>query len=719
MKTVSSLRRVGVFSLLDDKEIAEVNRHLGTIDLSAGETLFREGDVGNDLYVLMEGRVAIGIRLPDGTDHEITQFTSGDFFGEMSIFDNAPRSATCRALEKTVLFGLSKKAFSDIIDDHPQIAIKLMYRMLNVTTQRLRNTSELVTDMVLWGQEARKRAVTDELTGAYNRRFLEDSIGNYVAEAGEKGLPLSLVMADLDNFRQINEQYGSAKGDEAIKEAVRVFRENLRAGDVVARYGGDEFVVIMPETDPDTAAAAAVTVCREVSRLRLLGRPEGPVLAISASLGVAGYPRDARDLKTLKACADAALYRAKEEGRNRVVSAGAHGPVVTPPKAPVLKRTLGLNEKNAVISRIIDAMTSRRRFLILGHVNPDDDCIASMIAFSLLLHLFYREASIFIGGQPHDRFHYLLEICRYNSIRVLSPKDPLPPNIDALVLCDTPKPSMMVMHPQGAALLSDPGVLRIEIDHHIGADSEYFGDEGYQLVTEASSASELIGHILLKLRRRKDLQEGFQIVDLFPRNLVLAILTGIVGDSNMGQFLKSERERKYYRIFSTMFNEMLAQATVKRSNFFTMDEVYKELQKLSNKEERCFSYMMDRKRFSRSIGYVALSAEDMEPLYDSLDDDTIVSTARAVADRLAEESTKLSLVAFYDNPKKSDLIQFRVRRSGAYKKFDLRLLMTLFSIENGGGHEGAIGFRIPRDKVSDFKIFVKNIVSGIEKVLPM
>ncbi len=325
---------------------------------------------------------------------------------------------------------------------------------------------------------------------------------------------------------------------------------------------------------------------------------------------------------------------------------------------------------------------------------------------------------IFIGGRPHDRFHYLLEICRYNSIRVLSAEDPLPPNIDALVLCDTPKPSMMVMHPQGTALLSDPGVLRIEVDHHIGADSEYFGDEDYRLVTEASSASELIGHILLKLRRRKDLWEGFQIVDLFPRNLVLAILTGIIGDSNMGQFLRSERERKYYRIFSTMFNEMLAQTTVKRSNFFTMDEVYRELQKLSNKEERCFSYMMDRKNFSPSIGYVALSAKEMEPLYDDLDDDTIVSTARAVADRLAEESAKLSLVAFYDNPKKSDLIQFRVRRSSAYKKFDLRALMALFSIQSGGGHEGAIGFRIPRGEVDDFDAYIKKIVSGIEEAIP-
>ncbi len=125
-------------------------------------------------------------------------------------------------------------------------------------------------------------------------------------------------------------------------------------------------------------------------------------------------------------------------------------------------------------------------------------------------------------------------------------------------------------------------MLRIEIDHHLAADSGYFGDEGYRLVTEASSASELVGHILLKLEGRRDLLERHQVAELFPRNLVLAILTGIIGDSNMGQYLKSRREKRYYQIFSTMFNDMLSRRTTKKTNFFTMDQVFTELQKLSD-----------------------------------------------------------------------------------------------------------------------------------------
>ena len=78
--------------------------------------------------------------------------------------------------------------------------------------------------------------------------------------------------------------------------------------------------------------------------------------------------------------------------------------------------------------------------------------------------------------------------------------------------------------------------------------------------------------------------------ELFPRNLVLAILTGIIGDSNMGQYLKSRREKRYYQIFSGMFNDMLSRRTTKKTNFSTMDQVFTELQKLSDHEEDCFRY---------------------------------------------------------------------------------------------------------------------------------
>jgi single-stranded DNA-specific DHH superfamily exonuclease len=148
-----------------------------------------------------------------------------------------------------------------------------------------------------------------------------------------------------------------------------------------------------------------------------------------------------------------------------------------------------------------------------------------------------------------------------------------------------------------------------------------------------------------------------------------------------------------------------------------MDQVFSELQKLSVHEEDCFSYMLARKRRAGSLGVVALSEEEMKPLYGRCDEETIVSGARVIADKLAEESGKLGLVAYYDNPERSELVQFRLRRAGGWKKYDLRRLLDLFSIANGGGHEGAIGFRVPRSDIKDFEGYVKKLQEGIEKAI--
>lgn len=148
-----------------------------------------------------------------------------------------------------------------------------------------------------------------------------------------------------------------------------------------------------------------------------------------------------------------------------------------------------------------------------------------------------------------------------------------------------------------------------------------------------------------------------------------------------------------------------------------MNEVFSELQKLTTYEQGCFGYMMDHRKRSGSISYVALSGDEMVQMYAGCDDDAIITTARVVADRLAEESGILGLVAYYDNPARSDLVQFRLRRSVAWKKYDLRGLLARFSISNGGGHEGAIGFRIPRSEIADFDSYVSTLLDGIEKAI--
>lgn len=374
-----------------------------------------------------------------------------------------------------------------------------------------------------------------------------------------------------------------------------------------------------------------------------------------------------------------------------------------------------IHEKNLIINNIIRAIMERHSFLICGHKNPDEDCISSMVACAILLSKFDKQPMVYIGGAVPENLQYLINICKYNSIRILRRKTVPPAMIDTVIFCDTAKRSMIDLSRKLQSLASGKKVIRIEFDHHIGADSEYLGDEGYRLVDEASSACELVGYLALKMNEKKGLLQNFMISDVFSRNLVLAILTGILGDTQKGQFLKSRRERKYYSIFAKLYNDILMRMTVKETNFNNMEEVFNELQQLSEAEERCYEYIMKRQRLSNSIGYVVLDGADMDHLHRHFDDETLVAVSKAVANELAEKAGKVGLICYFDRPGTSDLIQFRMRRSQAFRVFDLRQVLEIFKIKNGGGHEGAIGFRLPRNSIADINAYVGDMIARLER----
>jgi diguanylate cyclase (GGDEF)-like protein len=286
-----------------------------------GRILFQEGEEGNELFIIKSGCMGISIRLPDGKEQVLRDFGPGDFFGEMSIFEDEPRSATCYALETAVLYSMEKSDFFRILESDPSIAIKIMYRMSSITTERLRNTSEFLTDMVLWGEEARKRAITDSLTGAFNRQYLEDSLERMFRNALKENRPLALIMVDLDHFRRINDGYGHGAGDRILLAAVEVFHRHLRKEDVLARYGGDEFTMVLADTDLEEASRIAEGIRRDVEKISTLKRRRGRPDGITTSQGIAVYPDHARELRVLREMADKALYKSKEEGRNRVSAA--------------------------------------------------------------------------------------------------------------------------------------------------------------------------------------------------------------------------------------------------------------------------------------------------------------------------------------------------------------------------------------------------------------
>jgi diguanylate cyclase (GGDEF)-like protein/PAS domain S-box-containing protein len=167
-------------------------------------------------------------------------------------------------------------------------------------------------------EKLREIAMQDELTGLYNRRHFLELAESEIGRSRRTGAPLSVAMLDIDHFKRVNDFFGHAAGDNVLKELARAMRETLRGSDVPARYGGEEFVVLLTDTTLEGAMAVTERVRERVGRTEVaLGH--GRVARITLSAGVAELGQGER-LEALLERADVALYRAKAEGRDRIMS---------------------------------------------------------------------------------------------------------------------------------------------------------------------------------------------------------------------------------------------------------------------------------------------------------------------------------------------------------------------------------------------------------------
>jgi two-component system cell cycle response regulator len=172
-------------------------------------------------------------------------------------------------------------------------------------------------------QQTIELAVTDGLTGLNNRRYLDKHIRLLFDRSAARSRPLSICIIDIDRFKSVNDTYGHDAGDEVLREFANRIRSTVRGADLACRFGGEEFVVVMPDTPPETAAAVAERLRTVVEMNPFHLRQAGAVLNITASLGISSTVWGAESPEQLLKQADRALYEAKHGGRNRVVAAAA------------------------------------------------------------------------------------------------------------------------------------------------------------------------------------------------------------------------------------------------------------------------------------------------------------------------------------------------------------------------------------------------------------
>jgi len=190
--------------------------------------------------------------------------------------------------------------------------LEQLYEQLQQAYQALETANQ---ELVAMNAMLSQAAITDSLTGLRNHRAFQESLMNLVQMAERYGQPLSLIMLDIDYFKQFNDRFGHPAGDELLRQVASLLRQSARAYDVVARYGGEEFAILLPNTDLNEAIRVAERLRQQIAAI------QNPYAPITASFGVASY-RHGSAPATLLYEADTALYEAKRRGRNRVYAVG-------------------------------------------------------------------------------------------------------------------------------------------------------------------------------------------------------------------------------------------------------------------------------------------------------------------------------------------------------------------------------------------------------------
>ena len=180
--------------------------------------------------------------------------------------------------------------------------------------------SGLSLALVSRSQRLLQLATSDHLTGLLNRGYVEDRLALELSRAQRYGKTLTIAVIDADRFKSLNDTHGHAAGDMVLKKISAFLRESFRQSDTVGRYGGEEFVVLLPETDTETARRKMESLRELVANTPIQIAPHGQAVQVTISVGLASFPQDGEEAADLFATADERMFQAKRDGRNRVVA---------------------------------------------------------------------------------------------------------------------------------------------------------------------------------------------------------------------------------------------------------------------------------------------------------------------------------------------------------------------------------------------------------------
>lgn len=291
-----------VLSLLSDCQI---------ICLEANDLLLSQGEVNRNCYCVLSG--SLRLHLDSLDTPPVLILDTGESVGEMSLLDGKTTSANVVCNSDCQLLVLEEDIFWSLVNASHGFSRNLLF----ATISRLRNSNVSISESFKKQREYKLTATIDELTGLYNRRWLNKMFERQMKRSKFSKEPLSVLMIDIDHFKKINDTHGHLVGDQVLRIAAHLMRDSVRPTDLVTRYGGEEFLVVLPNTDLASSRIAAERVRKIVSEAKMITADEETLPPVTVSIGIAQM-LEHDTMGTFIENADTNLYTAKNNGRNRV-----------------------------------------------------------------------------------------------------------------------------------------------------------------------------------------------------------------------------------------------------------------------------------------------------------------------------------------------------------------------------------------------------------------
>lgn len=297
------LEAVSLFRGVEIESIAYLLEDCPIKKFDSGQVLIRSGNPNRVMYALLSGRLRIHLDL---LLDPIAVLEAGEIVGELSVIDGQSTSAHVVADEQCRVLVFDEKTTWSLMRASHGVA----YNLILVLAQRLRGGNSVISTSRELQRESEQHAIVDALTGLYNRRWLDDSLPKEMGKPSQKGF--SLLMIDVNKFKSYNDTYGHLAGDHVLYTIARTLLRNVSSDDMVARYAGDEFTVLLPNTDAAGAQTAADRLRRAVSDARFGTADWEDLPDVSISVGWAAMNSDDTP-PTLIERADSSLYQEKQD----------------------------------------------------------------------------------------------------------------------------------------------------------------------------------------------------------------------------------------------------------------------------------------------------------------------------------------------------------------------------------------------------------------------